>query len=61
VKSTTKATLHLPKECMINKVNDWFDWNVFGVLNRPYPFIFIGGDMDPFISKIQQISTDRLG
>jgi hypothetical protein len=39
LKATTKATLHLllwQKE--VNKVI-WFDSNVFGVLNRLYPFI----------------------
>jgi hypothetical protein len=32
---------------MIEKVNkvDRFDWNVFGVFNRPYSFIFIGEEV----------------
>jgi hypothetical protein len=36
---------------------DWFDCNVFGVLNRSYPFIYRGG-MDPFLGDSQQIPYD---
>jgi hypothetical protein len=30
---------------MIEKVIDWFDCNVYGVLNRSYPFICIEEDV----------------
>jgi hypothetical protein len=38
-----------PKIGMIKESN-WFDWNVFGVLNRPYSFfVYIGGGLDPLL------------
>jgi hypothetical protein len=34
---------------MVNKEIGGFDWNVFGVLNQSYRFIYIGGGLDPFL------------
>jgi hypothetical protein len=43
-KATTKATLHLLLGRKVNKV-DRFDWNMSGVLNLSYPFMFIGEEV----------------
>jgi hypothetical protein len=42
-----KAIIKTTYTHLVGKVNkvDIFDWNVFGVINQLYPFIFIGEEV----------------